>query len=528
MLFSGKFAETMIIITVFLIGISVLLIKIHHVLILKPKTIRSKLRKQGIDGPSPAFFYGNIPQIKEIQFESRSVAATPASENEQGGRISHDWPAVVFPHIERWRKQYGPIFLYTTGNIHMMAVVDPEMVKEISLCSSLNLGKPSYLSTERGPLLGQGILTSNGPFWAHQRKIIAPEFYLAKVKVMVNLIVDSTMKVLESWESEIGEIGNRDVEIKVDEDMRSLSADIISRACFGSSYSLGKGIFTKLHSLLNVMSKVSLGVPGLRHVPIKHNREIWRLSREIDTAILDVVNIRRQTSHEKDLLQLILDAAENEGATCDLPNNVTPNKFIIDNCKNIYLAGHETTATSSSWCLMLLAAYPEWQERIRQEVLQVCGHEPPDAEKLTSMKMLTMFIQEALRLYPPVAYVIKEALQDIDLKGILIPKGVTVQIIISFLHQNPDLWGSDAHVFNPERFSKGITNACKVPQAYMPFGLGTRICVGQHFAMAELKVILSLILLRFSLSLSPDYTHSPAFQMVIQPKHGVILHLRKI
>lgn len=77
----------------------------------------------------------------------------------------------------------GPIFLYFTGTIQLLCVTEPEMVKEMSLCTSLSFGKPSYLSTERGPLLGRGILTSNGPYWEHQRKIIAPEFYLERVKV---------------------------------------------------------------------------------------------------------------------------------------------------------------------------------------------------------------------------------------------------------------------------------------------------------------------------------------------------------
>lgn len=82
----------------------------------------------------------------------------------------------------------GATFLYSTGTIQLLCVTDAEMVKEMSLCISLNLGKPSYLSTERGPLLGRGILSSNGPYWAHQRKIIAPEFYLERVKVQKGFI----------------------------------------------------------------------------------------------------------------------------------------------------------------------------------------------------------------------------------------------------------------------------------------------------------------------------------------------------
>lgn len=139
-----------------------------------------------------------------------------------------------------------------------------------------------------------------------------------------------------------------------------------------------------------------------------------------------------------------------------------------------------------------------------------------------------MVIQEALRLYPPSAFLAREALQDINLKGIRISKGCNIQIPIAFLHQQPELWGKDAHMFKPERFADGTARACRVPQAYMPFGAGSRICVGQHFAMAELKVILSLVLSKYSFSLSPAYCHSPAFQLVIKPQHGIKLHVRRL
>lgn len=139
-----------------------------------------------------------------------------------------------------------------------------------------------------------------------------------------------------------------------------------------------------------------------------------------------------------------------------------------------------------------------------------------------------MVILETLRLYPPVAYVVREALQDVILKGIHIPKGVNIQIPIPVLHRDPDLWHSDVHQFNPERFAGGIAGACKISQAYMPFGLGSRTCAGQHFAMTELKVILSLILSKFSFSLSPAYQHSPVFRLLIQPEHGVNLHFEKL
>jgi len=139
-----------------------------------------------------------------------------------------------------------------------------------------------------------------------------------------------------------------------------------------------------------------------------------------------------------------------------------------------------------------------------------------------------MVIQETLRLYPPAASVVRQAFEDINFKGIQVPKGMNLQIPMPILHQDPELWAHDAHKFNPERFANGVHGACKIPQVYMPFGMGPRVCLGQHLAMVELKVILSLILLKFQFSLSPSYCHSPSYHMLIEPGHGVVLHMTRI
>ena len=137
-----------------------------------------------------------------------------------------------------------------------------------------------------------------------------------------------------------------------------------------------------------------------------------------------------------------------------------------------------------------------------------------------------MVIQKTLRLFPPAAFVVKTALEDITFKDIMISKGINMRIPIPILQQHYDLWGLDAHKFNSERFAHGIVGACKTPQAYMPFGVGSRVCASQHFAMTELKVILSLILSKFCFSLSPTDQHSPALRLVIVPEHGVTLCVR--
>lgn len=141
---------------------------------------------------------------------------------------------------------------------------------------------------------------------------------------------------------------------------------------------------------------------------------------------------------------------------------------------------------------------------------------------------LNMVIHESLRLYPPVAVVSREAFKEMKFGGITVPKGVNVWTMVLTLHTDPEVWGPDAYRFNPDRFAKGITGACKLPHLYMPFGVGPRMCLGQNLAIAELKILVALILSKFSLSLSPKYIHSPALRLVIEPERGVDLLIKTL
>ncbi|CAM8998547.1 unnamed protein product [Rhodiola kirilowii] len=519
--------------TVAVCGILWLMLNMYRSIVSNPRKIRSELERQGIKGPPPSVLYGNIPDMKRImQLETLKSVEAKAGD----GPLQHNWPPKLFPYYDQWSKQYGNIFVHSTGNIQHLFMADPNMLKELSSVKSFDIGKPTYLAKDMGPLLGEGVITSNGADWAHQRKIIAPEFFSDKVKGTIGLMVDSTLEMLKTWEDKIDMEGAKVeggvVDIRVDQNLQNLTADVIVKASFGSSFTQGKEIFAKLRTLQSIMSSTSIfaGIPGLRHLPTKKNRRIWKLKKEIDAMILDVVKQRiTMEDGEKDLLQKILEAA---GKVGDVENSslskIDRDKFIIDNCKIIYFAGHETSATTASWALVLLATHPYWQNRCRAEIQELCGDRFPDVDALRNMKTLNMVIQETLRLYPPSSFVVREVFQDLKLKDILLPKGVNLRIPVPMIHQNPDIWGSDVHDFNPDRFSKGVLGACKAPQCYIPFGVGARICLGQNFAMMELKIILALILQRFRFSLSPEYRHSPSFRIVIEPRHGVNLLVQKV
>ncbi|KAF7819943.1 cytochrome P450 714A1-like [Senna tora] len=201
--------------------------------------------------------------------------------------------------------------------------------------------------------------------------------------------------------------------------------------------------------------------------------------------------------------------------------------MIVDICKNIYFAGSETTALLATWTLILLAKHPQWQQRVRSEIQETYSHMSlhcfRDMHKFPKLKSLTMVIQESLRLYGPAVTASREALEEMKVGELVVPKGVNMWFFIPSLHRDPQIWGEDACEFKPERFAGGVSEACKYPQAYIPFGFGSRICLGQNFAVIQAKIILSLMLSRFSFSVSPNYRHSPAYRMLLVPKFGAPL-----
>ncbi|KAJ4753801.1 Cytochrome P450 714B3 [Rhynchospora pubera] len=501
-----------------LVGLCILgLYYFYYVVWFVPERIRRKLRMQGIGGPKPSFPYGNISEMKRLTIMEKNKKDAEAMK----GTIKHDYRSAVFPYYEKWRKEFGPVFAYRMGKVVIVHVSEAEVLKEICLCVSLELGKGTYLKKTHEPLFGQGILKSNGPAWLHQRKLIAPQFFLDKVKGMVDLMVDSTNPLLKSWERKIEQNGGM-TDIKIDDDLRTYSADVISLACFGSSYVEGKEIFMKLRVLQKIISKPNMlaEITGLRYLPTRRNREAWRLNREIHTLILKIV--KQKGVQERNLLSTIL-----QNASMENMGTKEAEKFIVDNCKSIFFAGHESTAVTATWCLMLLGMYPEWQKRVRAEVHDVCGGKAPDAKSIQKMKTLTMVIQEALRLYPPGAIVLREALQEIKLGSIIVPKGVNVCAPVATLHYDPNIWGKDVNEFNPERFANGLIGACRPPHMYLPFGAGARTCLGQNFAMMELKIVLSTIISKFKFSLSTNYRHSPVLRLIVEPEYGVNLVLEK-
>ncbi|XP_054814073.1 cytochrome P450 714A1-like [Prosopis cineraria] len=508
-------------------------------LLLKPIRIRSILEKQGITGPTPSFPSGNLSEIKHIQSQFSYLSSS--------SQLSEQWFHSLYPFIQRWSKQYGATFMYSTGHKQHLHAGDPKLLKELNWMKTWDLGKPTQLGRHLKPMLGSGILTANGPHWSFQRNLIAPQFHLSKIQNMVCFMEESTMEIMRKWERIIGESGGKMAEIMIDNDMKELTGDIISKVCFGGSYSLGNQIFAKLKALQNALANpgVLIGFLHPRILPTKKNKEAWRLEKEIKELILKVVHHHKLQNkslvdqNQKDLLQIILentdDEAENSrgawGTLKKLKHKWKTQNLIMDICKNIYFAGSDTTAILLTWTLIQLSLHPQWQDRLRAEIFETFPDRSfgfNDMDNLRKMKQLSMVIQESLRLYGPGIRVSREALKEVKIGDIVVPKGTHVWVFITAIHRDKEIWGEDADKFKPERFQRGVSEACNNPHAYLPFGLGNRICLGQKFAIIEAKIALIHLLANFSFALSPNYRHCPCFNLVLLPKYGAPLMVTKL
>lgn len=500
--------------------IVVALLKVLLVFLWKPLLVHKALRAQGIQGPPFRAFVGNLPEFAALRAAAR---ASPLPS------LTHDIAPRVLPHWPLWSAQYGSIFLYWMGSIPRLALSDPELCKEmlfdkLGLYPKAQAARPDLID-----LLGNGLVLLEGEKWAQHRRIVNPAFYMEKLKAMTPAFVDLARNMLDTWQLKLQSVKNQ-VEIDVSEEFKTLTADIISHTAFGSSYAEGKKVFKLQYEQQIIYEKLvgSFYIPGSRFLPTAMNRHRWSLSKQIQIILEGIIRKRMPTTESNkdgtvlgdDLLGLMLSAFKEElqGSQSNLKMSL---QDIIDECKTFFFAGHETTSSLLTWTVMLLAINPEWQERAREEVIDLFGTSPPEAEALNQMKVVGMILYEALRLYPPVIASARVASISMKLGNLSIPQGTSLMVPILPLHVDPTLWGPDAQDFNPQRFANGVSKACKHPMGFQPFSVGPRNCVGQNFAMMEAKIVVCMVLQRFRFCISPGYKHSPTSLITLQPEHGM-------
>ncbi|XP_043695910.1 cytokinin hydroxylase-like [Telopea speciosissima] len=488
---------------------------------LTPRRIQKIMEKQGVHGPKPQFLIGNIQDM---------AALIRNSTSKDMDCIDHNIVGRLLPHYISWSKQYGKRFIYWVGSEPRMCLTEIDMIKELLSSKYCQVSGKSWIQQQGTKhFIGKGLLMANGNDWYHQRHIVAPAFMADKLKKNMGYMVECTKKMLELLESVV-KSGQREVEIS--EYMSHLTADIISRTEFDSSYEKGKQIFHLLTSLQHLCAQSNRYVclPGSRFFPSKFNKEIKALKMEVENLLMEIiekrkdcVEIGRSSSYGNDLLGMLLAETQKKRAS----GFSFTLQMLMDECKTFFFTGHETTALLLTWTVMLLATNTSWQDKVREEVFQVCNGEAPSTEQLSKLSVLNMVINESLRLYPPASLLPRIAFEDIKLGDLEIPKGLSIWIPVLAIHHNEALWGKDVHEFNPERFAaKSFVPGGR--RTFLPFAMGPRNCVGQAFALMEAKVILSMLISRFSFTISKNYHHAPISVLTLRPKHGVQIYLEPL
>nr|GEW43612.1 cytochrome P450 CYP72A219-like [Tanacetum cinerariifolium] len=338
----------------------------------------------------------------------------------------------------------------------------------------------------------------------------------------------SCSEMITKWE---GMTKGRSCEVDVFPHLQTFASDVISRTAFSSSYLEGRKIFELQHeqSQLVVKAIQSIYIPGSRFLPTKSNRRMKEIARNVESLIKEII-LERVTamnmgeSSKEDLLGILLESNNKEKQHGNNKPGLSIDD-VIEECKIFYLAGQETTADLLYWTMILLGQHMNWQDRARDEVINVFKDKKPDIDGLSRLKVINMILQEVLRLYPPSEGMLRMIHEETKIGNITLPAGSLFMLHMMLLHHDPDIWGDDVNKFNPDRFAEGVSKAGKGLASYFPFGGGPRICIGQNFAMLEAKMALAMILQRFSFEISPSYSHAPDIVLTLHPQFGAQLIL---
>lgn len=407
--------------------------------------------------------------------------------------------------------RYGPVVRLDLASRHTYLVSHPDAVKYVLQDNNRNYSK-GY--DQAKPLMGEGLVTSEGEFWRSQRRLIQPSFSRQQIAAYASYMVEATEEFTRRWD----ELARSAASFNIADEMMRLTQTIIVRTMFSSQVSgqadaLGKAFDQTLEHLNQSLFSPH---PILQKLPTPANRRHERALRYLDSFIYDLIDKRRTAGEDKgDLLSRLLAAADPE------TGQTMPDRQVRDELMTIFLAGHETTANALAWTWYLLGRHPQVEQRLLEEIDRVLQGRPPAIDDLPNLPFSAMVFSEALRLYPPAWMFARHAVEDDNVLGYRIPAGAMLFLSPYVTHHHPDYW-PDPERFDPERFTEQ-RSASRARYAYFPFGGGPRQCIGNHFAQVEALLIMTRMLQRYRIRLVEGQTVKPTPIATLQPRPGVMV-----
>jgi cytochrome P450 len=407
---------------------------------------------------------------------------------------------------------YGDVTRHQADGDTVYLVNRPDLARYVLKENGANYGKEHTPDDHMlRPLLGNGLLTSDGEVWARQRRACAPAFRLTEVRTFDGIITEAAHGLLDRWRPAI-ESG---APLAVDHHLTALTLTIITRAILGVDIDgVGEGFGQAVDA---VNSCIGHYVPPEDPDPADTARRQESFNRArifLEMVTRTLISARRVAGPDPGrgtLLDALLDS-ELTGSDVELRDQVL----------TLIMAGHETTAKALTWTLYLLDRYPEQAALVRAEVDQVLGGRTPTAADQPRLPRCRRAIQEAMRLYPPVWLISRRARAADEIDGYDVEPGTLVCISQWVLHRDPRYW-SRPREFRPERFAAPV----RPSHLYLPFGGGERICIGQHFAMVEATLVLATLVQNVRLELVDGFPVEPEALVTLRPRYGMSMIARR-
>jgi cytochrome P450 len=411
-------------------------------------------------------------------------------------------------------RDHGDVVRLRFGTTRALLLAHPEHIGHVLHDNYRNYDKHNVDYALLRRLLGNGLLTSDGAFWHRQRRLMAPMFHRQRVAGFCNLMVNSTLEMLERWDA----LAQSGASFDVAAEMTRLTLAIVAKALFSADVSDdAEAIGAALTEVNRQLGEFSL-LDMLWMIPTPRKRRFRAAVQTLDEVVGKIVDERRRATHRnEDLLSMLLDAVDEE-----TNKGMTPRQ-VRDEVLTLLLAGHETTANALAWTWYLLAQNPAAESKLHDEIASTLGERAPGAPDLPQLRYTRMVIEESMRLYPPAWAISRNAIGEDEIGGYPVRPRTNI-IICSFVtHRHPAFW-EEPERFDPERFSSQ-RSAGRPDFAYLPFGGGPRICIGNSFATIEAQLVVATIAQRYRLRLAPGHPVELHPLITLRPRHGIRMTL---
>jgi cytochrome P450 len=425
-----------------------------------------------------------------------------------------------------WReaqRRYGDTVYMRHSWLHHYAFMHPDQVRETLVDKARSFIRYEQHIKVMSQLHGQSVMITEGDTWQRQRRMLLPAFSPKRFAAYAGQVTAAAADALK------GLPADGSTAVDVEHTMNMLAMDIILRTMFGSKVEQDTAQVEQAIRTLAAIGYAEMFLPFAipAWAPLPRQAVKRKALRLLDGLVLSHIHARRAAvalgaDAGEDLLGMLLAASDDEGDGHQLSD-----REIRDQLMTAFLAGHETTATALAWAAWALAADPGLAARAAAEADQVLGTRPPTMADLADLPFLGALVKETLRRHPPVPGVMmRRAIEDVQIGAWLVPKGSLVTIPF-FVAQSDERWFPQPERFDPGRFLGEA--ARELPRgAYVPFGAGPRVCIGNSFAAMEMTLALAMLVQRFTLRPAPGQAEPKArMQVTLRPAGGLRLVLEQ-